>query len=334
MIGAVLAGILIPVGPTSPLAQKPRCEDLCGMIRATYDFRPSQLPESRKASKSKDIDRIWDLVKAHPDELVPCLRKELEKKDANRWFLHDGSDLLVRVEKSRDHKRLQVRLWSQDDLDDIDPGDWVKTLVARGIEGFDVSTAADRWLLDLDARRFTPAHGLDYEPMNVPLFLFGSMKESDALPHLVRIVETPEHRGQAIAIQVLSLLATPESLEQLERIQESHPSGDVRSRISAFFEDPPLVETAKVGEGPDRNLVRRALLSYLSLESDLYFELKASCEHGWARACARVLQPEDAWLVRKVRRQSVRIPDKSSAADYLDYSRVLLTLTWDPKRAK
>ena len=310
------------------LHQEPSCDDLRRLIQSTYDFKPSELSEARRRFKSDDVGRVWKLVKAHPKVLAPCLRAELERPDANRWFLHDGSDLLVRVDGTRDALRLQTELWCQDDLDDIQPKSWIETLARRGTQDFDVSVAADRWLANLHRTKFTRDDLVEFTPEDAAAFLVGSMKESKATPALVRIIEQPEHKGRLEALGLLCLQGTELSIAEVRRLAQDSPSPEIRVQAKHFIDDPPLLERAPEQPGLDRTRLLEAMKGDLAGRSSEYIELQYSQGKPWPERWAGVLTSEDAWIVRKLRREAAGSPSRFTRVNYYQYSCLLLTLTW------
>src|ERR1700733_8199194 len=90
-------------------AQGGACAQLHSAIQSTYNFKPSKLTKAQQASKSAEMDKVWDLVGTHPAEMAPCLMAEMEAPDADRWFLFDAGSLLAKNDHSARANRLILR---------------------------------------------------------------------------------------------------------------------------------------------------------------------------------------------------------------------------------
>jgi len=103
----------------------------------------------------------------------------------------DGSNLLLTLDSSPAAKAIQVRAYSAARLDDVDLGIWVETLAQRGVDGFDISTAANRWLHYPDAHYYLTEHGAyEVRRLEGALYLYGSMPESVSTLAIIRFVSS------------------------------------------------------------------------------------------------------------------------------------------------
>ena len=69
------------------LAQGGACSDLRSLVKSTYKFKPSKLTDAQRKNKSAEMDKVWNLVEAHPAEMLPCLIAEMEAPAVDTWFL-------------------------------------------------------------------------------------------------------------------------------------------------------------------------------------------------------------------------------------------------------
>src|SRR5207302_1884368 len=162
-----------------------------------------------------DMDKVWDAVTTNPKQMMPCLRKALEDPNAEAWFLFDGGMLLVQIDPSLESKKIQVRALSVVDLDDVNLRTWMLTVIARALEGYDMSEAGAQWLDYTDATYPLPEQALNVDVAMGALFIYGSMDESIATPALRKIVEDRDHPRRETALAILMKQATPESLDAL-----------------------------------------------------------------------------------------------------------------------
>lgn len=316
--------------PTFGQAQNP-CGSFQALINATYNFKPSRLSDAEREVKIAAMDRVWNMVRARPRELLPCLRAALEAPNADQWFLFNGSNLLVTVDPSPESKALQVRSYTAVDLDDVDLRAWVTTLALRGAEGFDVSAAGERWLTYPRARYFLPEHGAyQVGPLQGALFIFGSMDEAQATPALVRIVSQANHPGREHALLLLINQATPESLRALRQLDPSGFSAGAQRSLRALLTNPQLLRPRQGRPRSSREEFVRAFQSMVDGDWSRFRNLVAEVPDGEKDAVA-VLRPEDLPLVRRVRRLMIANANQHAIEFYRDFTTILMALTWKPE---
>lgn len=309
------------------------CATLDRLVRETYNFKPSQLSASQRISKGAAMDRFWDTVMADPKLLLPCLRAMLQDQSADKWFRFDASNLLVGLDPSPASKALQVRGYTDVDLDDVDLRTWVSLLALRGFEGFDVSEAGSRWLAYPGARYFLPEHGA-YEvgAFQGALFMFGSMDESQATPALVKIVSQANHPGREHALLILMDQATPEALRALKHVDPSPFSGRTRSRLNELLTRPDLLKP-RARPKTSRGEFMRVFQSLLQGDWSRFSDLVRRVPDGEKDVVA-VLKPEDFTVVRKVRRMMIARGNQHAIDDYRDFTAVLMGFVWKPDFVK
>jgi hypothetical protein len=329
----ILTALTLCVAAGARAAQGP-CAEFARSVKATYNFRPSQLKgEDERAAKSAAMDRFWDSVKANKAELLPCLRAALSDPQANNWFRFDGSNLLVFLDPSQESKAEQVRQYAAVDLDDVDLQLWLSTLARRAAEGFDVSEAAARWLAYQKAEYYLPQHGAyRVTKFEGALYLYGSMDEVQATPALLKIVKQPGHPGRDYAAALLTLQATPEALRALKALDPAGLSAEARAALRGVLEKPRLFEP-RANPKTSREEFLKAFEAVLKGDYDDFFELTEKVPDGERDAVA-VLKPEDLPLVRRVRRQIIAAANPHAAEYYDSFTRILLTLVWRPELVK
>lgn len=223
--------------------QTNQCGAFQRLIKETYNFKPAGLKEAERTAKSNAMDRVWEAVKMDRDALLPCLRAAIADQNADRFFLFDGSELLLSLDPSPESKLSLIRSYALVDLGDVDLRMWVGRLALLGAEGFDVSDAADKWLRFPNAFYYLPEHGAYKVTVdNGALFLYGSMDEARATPALVKIVSDKSHPGREIALWALMSQATPESLQALKQINAREFSGKAQKSLNALLTRPQLLQ--------------------------------------------------------------------------------------------
>jgi hypothetical protein len=310
---------------------KESCHDFQGLVKATYNFKPSKLKDSERESKIAAMDRVWKMVGAKPAKLLPCLRAAISESGADQWFRFDGSALLVKLDPSTASKALQVRAYTDVDLDDVDLHIWVRTLAQRGVEGIDVSEAGDKWLRYPNAHYFLPQHGAyEVKIFQGALSIFGSMDEAQATPALVKVVSQPNHAGREHALWLLMMQATPEALRALKQVEMSGFSAKAQGSLRALLTRPILLSPRSGAPKTGRAEFRRAFEDMLNGDSSRFSGLVRQVPDGEKDVVA-VLQPEDLPLLRKVRRLMIANANQHTVEFYNTFTDILLALTWKPE---
>jgi len=312
---------------------KDTCASFQQTVKSTYNFKPSRLPESERNSKSAAMDRFWDMVKADPKRLLPCLRAALQDANADKWFRFDASSLLIELDPAPASKAIQVSSYTDVDLEDVDLRIWVTVLSTRGFEGLDVSEPGNRWLGYRQAKYFIPEHG-GYEvgAFLGALFIFGSMDESQATPALIKILSQPDHPGREQALLILMSQATPESLRALKQVDAGAFSGKTRSILQELLNGPDLLKPRAEPKNSREEFIR-AFQEMLDGDSRKFMELASKVPDGEKDVVA-VLKPEDLSLVRKVRRKMIASGNPHAAEYYNSFTDILMTLVWKPELVK
>ncbi len=326
--------LLIMALPIIAVAQaKESCAKFQALIKETYNFKPSKLSDTERDAKSVAMDKVWSMAKANPKELLPCLRAALETPSADQWFRFDGSNLLVKLDPSPETKAIQVRNYTNADLDDVHPQVWVETLARRGTEGFDVSEAGNRWLTYPKAQYFLPRHGAyEVKAFQGALFIYGSMDEAQATPALLKIISQANHPGREHALWILMSQVTAESLRALKQIDASAFSEKAQNSLQTLLNSPELIK-ARAQPKTSREQFLKAFQGIVSGKWDMFLELVSEVPDGEKDVVA-VLKPEDISLVRKVRRLVIANANPHAIEFYNSFTGILMTMIWQPELLK
>lgn len=311
------------------LAVADPCDDLRALIDEVYDFQPSALTAAEKDAAGAEMNRVWELVESAPDELAPCLRAALESDDADPWFRFDGSALLVRVDPSFESKALQAALWSEVSFEEVDLRYWLESLTRLGLEGHDVSVAAERWLL-AGRQYYVPEHGLyQVEATSGAIMLFGSMTEAQAAPALARIADDREHEGRLFAINLLTMQGTRESWRALDALHLEGVPDEAVAVVRRVRSDGPRRAGIEPGETATRAELLAGLQAVVDGESsDLYAGLSAS---DWTLNAIQQLGADDLGPLRQLRRRRATSSSDEAGGDFMRLSLVITSLSWSPE---
>lgn len=325
--------LIITISVIVAAQAKEPCSSFQPFIKATYNFKPSKLSDAERDAKVEAMDKVWNMAKANSKELLPCLRAALESPDADQWFRFDGSNLLVSLDPSPESKAIQIRNYTNVDLNDVHLQVWVETLSRLGAEGFDVSEAGDRWLRYPQARYVLPRHGA-YEvgAFQGALFIHGSMDEAQATPALLKIISQASHPGREHALWILMSQVTPESLRALKQINASAFSEKAQKSLRALLNSPQLIEP-RAKPKTSREAFLKAFQGIVNGNWNMFFELVAEVPDGEKDVVA-VLKPEDMPLIRKVRRLVIANANPHAIEFYKSFTDILMTMVWKPEFMK
>lgn len=297
-------------------------------IASVYNFKPSQLTDQQRSTKSAEMDRIWNQVKARPQELVPCLQATLEDPQANNWFLFDGSSLLASVAPSPAARALQLRALEAVDLSDVQLSVWMAQVIRLALLDVDVTRAAERWLDSPSPSYFIPLHSLTVNKDLGAIFLYGSMNEAQATPALIRIASRPGHAGREAAVRVLIDQATPEAWAALRSMDVSWLPQNAQQVVRQTLTDPPRIEARPQPKTTRASFVS-ALQAFVDGKPDAFLKLQTEVPDG-ERDFVAVMRPEDVPLIRKIRRLRIGALSDEGLDDYQLFTGILYTMLWKP----
>jgi hypothetical protein len=304
-----------------------QCDSFQNTIRNTYNFNPAHMNDAEIKLQSEKLDVFWNKVRQSRATLLPCLRKALKEDSSGSFFAIDGSMLLVDVDPSGASKALQVRKFTEANLDGTDLEYWVKTMARRGVEGFDTSAAGAKWLAYPKAKYNLAMHG--GFPVNSFLgavFIFGSMDEDLATPALLRIVNNVAHPHRDDALAILMSQATPASFRALKQVNTAgFPAGTDKS-VRELLENPNLLKP-RLRPKLTREEQLIAFQGIVDGDYSAFRQMVMKAPDGEVDAVATLL-PEDIPLLRRARRASISRCNQHAVSDYASFTRILWAMTW------
>ncbi len=319
----VLLALLCSV---SVFSQEDKCIGLQKLIDKTYNFKPSKLTDAQQTAKSAEMDVVWNKVKANKEKLVPCLKKEMNKTNANNFFVFDAANLLFSLDKSDNTKKILLESYEKVDLEDIDPAYWIRVVGALGFEGFDTTKAAENWLKSSVDGYYLPQHGTRKVTKFIgSLAIYGSMDEKLATPALAKIASDEKHSARETAIILLMLQAIPESFERLKSLNTNGLSEANKVAIKKFLENPKII---KAREGKPKTTRKEFLIAFKELSEqkpDKFIELTIDVTDGEKDVVA-VMKQEDIPLIRKARRYFAAMATPHTLEWYQSFTNILTTM--------
>ena len=302
-----------------------QCDEFMRTVKATYNFNPAQFNDAQRSAASAKLDDFWNHVKQSRGTLMPCLREALKADQSQSFFGIDGSMLLVDVDPSSASKALQVRKFTDADLDGTDLEYWVKTMARRGVEGFDTSEAGAKWLAYPKAKYELSMHGgYPIGSFLGAVFIFGSMDENFATPVLLRIANDVSHPHRDDAIAILSSQVTPASMNAMRQI---NPAGLSAQNQKALQDAQANRDLLKPRANPkltrEENL--RAFQGIIDGDYSAFRDMVLKVPDGEVDAIA-TLRAEDIPLLRRARRASISRCNQHAVSDYASFTAILAAL--------
>ncbi len=304
-----------------------QCDSFQQTIKTTYNFNPALMNEAEVKVQSGKLDLFWDKVRQSRATLLPCLRQALKEYTSSGFFAIDGSMLLVDIDPSGASKALQVRKFTEANLDGTDLEYWVKTMARRGVEGFDTSIAGAKWLSYPKAKYRLALHGgFPVDSFIGAVFIFGSMDEEFATPVLLRIANQVGHPHRDDALAILMSQVTSASFVALKEVNTAgFPAGTDKS-IRELLENPNVLKP-RARPRLTRAEQLNAFQGIIDGDYRAFREMVLKAPDGEVDAVA-TLQQEDIPLVRRTRRASISRCNQHALSDYASFTKILWALVW------
>jgi len=135
-------------------------------IQQTYSFQPHSLSNQEMTEKSATLDRFWKMAKAEPSVYVPALRQELGDFKNPKFFLYDGSALLLSLSDTAADRKIALAALAHCDLRDVQARDYFLQVHRMATLNEDTTLAAFHVLEQPTFKVFIPQHvltlGQDY----------------------------------------------------------------------------------------------------------------------------------------------------------------------------
>lgn len=195
-----------------------------------YNFEPHKLSQQEMESKSAELDRFWEDVKANPQARLPLIRKLLQEPSQSAFFYYDGSKLLLSLSKSSEDLALVARSIPRADLRGIQATDYLRTTHWLATKGQNTKDAALRILAYPDFTAFIPQHALTLGQDYSLIYMLFPMEESVFVDDLVRqLASESAPKSQRSILLALWYAATPGAKDALAR----YAAGSAESRAYA-----------------------------------------------------------------------------------------------------
>lgn len=199
-------------------------------LLALYDFHPPELEDEARAQKSRALDEFWQRCELDPGACLPRLRAELRASRNPPFFFYDGAKLLMKVSPRPDDKRLALRALPRADLRDLAPMDYLATVHALAVEGFDTTDAAFHVLGTPDFAVEVPPRGVQIGQDYALLFMLVPTDERFYLPRAIARLDIERDETALGSLLLLVWYAgTDEGDAAIERVAETGPTARIRA---------------------------------------------------------------------------------------------------------
>jgi hypothetical protein len=230
--------VLVAGASSGAHATPPVCVQLRERVHKVYNFVPATSDEAFRTKKSLEMDDFWKWVETTP-EAASCLPAELERADANGFFLFDGAQLLERSSTSAAARQSAAKAAARSDLNSVIAYDYVSFGRKLACEGADTTAMAKALLarerFDIDA--FRAPHFIKLSRVEALLFLMAPLDPAQARPALTQWLKARTFpAAQEELIELAAVLYDAElqtTLAQLSTAQGISP--DERKQLEKFL---------------------------------------------------------------------------------------------------
>ncbi len=163
--------------------------EIRSLIASTYNFLPRDLNHQQYEAKTKELDQVWDQVRAAGDTGLTELRQALQADGGNRYFYFDGASLLLTISKRPEDLDLAIRAIGKADFAQLDWRGYFDVVREIGYYGGDVTLIALRVLEEPKFKIFVPQHALTIDPDFAIIYMIKDVPAAVSAPQLIRAFE-------------------------------------------------------------------------------------------------------------------------------------------------
>lgn len=134
-------------------------ETVAEKLKRSYHTEPHTLPKGEKYDKyDAAIIAVWNDAKLNPKQYIGALKTLLKQDGMLPYFYYDGATMLLSLEVSAEHLKLAAESMARCDVRSVGRDQYVRSMVAIGATGIDVSAAVLRILEEDGFQAFFTAH--------------------------------------------------------------------------------------------------------------------------------------------------------------------------------
>jgi hypothetical protein len=307
-------------GPVMITTTDNSCEILKNEKLKVYGFLPSQFSDQERNIKSGQMDRFWKMVKAQGEPGVACLKGMIDTEQQDKFFVFDGTSLLLTLDQSPASLQQALAAMSRSDLTNLDSSGYVRVALFLLNRGLDITPLAEHYMLSPDVKGYVPQHAMRLDRETGALFLYGGLAGPTADQSLIHMLNAPLTEARHTATLLLALSMTEESYYALKSVQkESLPD-----RVRKVVEHSIKMEGARKA-GTAATTTRGEVLQTLRRiphYGEDFFGVAGDKE--FAKNAGALLTAEDVPLLQEARRKSISSLSDEALHEYFALSWILL----------
>lgn len=193
---------------TSISISQTTCDSLLLLKKKIYGFKPSELTDTLKSLKNKELDLFWTTAKNNPKEASPCLKALIENEVADSYFCFDASSLLIRLDSTDTYLPTIIKGLKKCELSDLQLSTYLEICFYLNYKKQDVTELATKLISVPDAKVFLSNHFITLNAIDASLFLFNNMPIDTAEKCLISAIENGNLTAKHNAAVLLNLMAT------------------------------------------------------------------------------------------------------------------------------
>jgi hypothetical protein len=184
------------------------CDSLLILKKKVYGFRPSELTDTLKSLKNKDLDLFWKTAHNNPTAAKPCLETLIENETIDSYFCFDASSLLVRLDSTNTYLPTIINGLKKCNLEDLQLSTYLEICFYLTNKKQDITELATKLISVPDAKVFLSNHFITLNAIDASIFLFNNMPPETAEKTLLSAILNGNSTAKHNAAILLNIIAT------------------------------------------------------------------------------------------------------------------------------
>lgn len=202
-------------------------------LKRSYHTEPHTLPKGEKYDRyNAEIMAVWEEASQKPKEYGEALKSLLKEEGMIPYFYYDGATMLLSLEVTPENLQLAAASMARCDVRDVERFQYLRTMVALGASGMDVSAAALRILEEDEFQALIPDHVLVLNQDWSFMVAASQVPPSDMLKAIRKRLERPlSNRARSTLADWAWNAATTETDKLFAELWPSLPEDDDKERF-------------------------------------------------------------------------------------------------------
>ena len=184
------------------------CDSLILLKKKTYGFKPSDLTDTLKSLKNKELDLFWNTAKNNPIDAAPCLQSLIENEISDSYFCFDASSLLLRLDTTSTYFPAVIKGLEKCEPKDLQLSQYLKICFYLNYNKQDISKLAIKLISIPNAQIFLADHFITLDAIDASIFLFNNMPTETSENILTSSILNGNSTAKHNAAVLLNLMAT------------------------------------------------------------------------------------------------------------------------------